>query len=54
MKIRLCDKCKQEIKGEYVKCCKSKMVTKESGPGDPIQKLDHVGDLCLSCWEKFK
>ena len=44
MKIRLCDKCKKEIKGKFIKCCESYMENKQ-------QKLNHIGDLCLICWE---
>jgi len=46
MKIRLCDKCKQKIEGKYIKCCESKMENKKL-------ILTHLGDLCLTCWEKL-
>ena len=43
MKVRLCDKCGKEIKGEFIKCCKSQIVNKN-------QKLVHIGDLCMDCY----
>lgn len=46
MKIRLCDSCKSKIEGRFVKCCESYMIDKQ-------QKLNHIGDLCLSCWNKI-
>lgn len=49
MKIRLCDGCQQEIKAKekFIKCC-------ESYIEDKYQKLNHVGDLCLKCWDRTK
>jgi len=61
MKIRTCDKCRMKIedKTSYYKVCFSKY--KESkkilGSGheivNKIQSLNHVGDLCLTCWEQL-
>ena len=49
MKIRLCDGCGQEIKSKekFIKCSESYME-------NTYQKLNHVGDLCLSCWNKVE
>lgn len=44
MKIRLCDKCNAGIDGSFIKCCQSSMENKQ-------QKLEHVGDLCMTCWK---
>lgn len=48
MKIRLCDGCGQEIKAKekFIKCSESYMENK-------YQKLNHIGDLCLKCWNKI-
>ena len=47
MKIRTCDKCKKEIKGDYIKCCLSKIENKK-------YTLNHVGDICFNCWDSLK
>lgn len=43
MKQRLCDSCGKAIDGKYIKCCESLIE-------DGKYKLNHVGDLCLNCW----
>jgi len=47
MKLRLCDGCGQEIKAKekFIKCCESYIENK-------YQRLNHVGDLCLSCFKQ--
>lgn len=45
-KLRLCDKCKKEIEGKFIKCVESSWDTKKL-------ILTHVGDLCPYCWENF-
>lgn len=48
MKQRTCDHCGFTIlKGPYHKVCLSEYV-KSKG-----LKLNHVGDLCLTCWDKI-
>lgn len=47
MKVRLCDKCKKNIEGKFIKCCESEMINKE-------QRLIHIGDLCLDCWDLIR
>lgn len=48
MKIRLCDSCGEEIgeRNEYVKACKSWWNNNK-------QTLNHVGDICVVCWNKI-
>ena len=49
MKLRLCDGCGLEIKAKekFIKCC-------ESYIEDKYQKLNHIGDLCIPCWNKIE
>ena len=51
MKLRLCDACKGKIEGKFIKCCESYM--EEVNKGYKVQRLNHIGDLCLECWEKI-
>ena len=49
MKERQCDKCHKTIpKGtKYIKVC-------ESQTDNQVQRLNHIGDLCLPCWKEIK
>ena len=47
MKLRLCDRCNGKIEGKFIKCCESEMISQ-------TQKLKHIGDLCLNCWNIIK
>ena len=53
MKFRQCDVCKKKIENDFIKCCKSTM-EKRGTKSYLIQKLVHVGDICLDCYKKFK
>ncbi len=60
MKPRMCKKCKKEIEGVFVKCCRSDMISKKSKSifsGNMVksrdQKLTKLGDLHLDCWEEI-
>lgn len=45
MRKRFCDACDDMIGGNvFVKCCRSDYHTQGG------QKLEHVGDLCMTCW----
>jgi hypothetical protein len=48
MKKRTCDRCKKVIenKDSYLKVSEAKM-------NKGIQRLNHKGDICFSCWEKL-